>query len=107
VRYDSAGGGCSSNESTTNWVYEVIVAGTRSCYNSGLAVAPNTWYHVRIYSSTQGTIQFQINGAYSGSIAAAPTAALAPQFLNLTTSGTATANLFVDWWALKMQGLTR
>ena len=40
VRYDAAGGGCSSNESTTNWVYEVIVGGTKSCYNSGLAVAP-------------------------------------------------------------------
>jgi hypothetical protein len=64
----------SSNESTTNWVYEVIVGGTKTCYNSGLAVAPNTWYHVRIYSATPGAIQFQINGSYSGSIAAAPTA---------------------------------
>lgn len=107
VRYDSAGGGCSSNESTTNWVYEVVVAGTKTCYNSGLAVAANTWYHVRIYSSTQGTIQFQINGANSGSIAAAPTVALAPQFINLTTSSIADANLSVDWWGMKVQGLTR
>ncbi|HUE00983.1 MAG TPA: hypothetical protein VMR62_15535 [Bryobacteraceae bacterium] len=107
VRYDAAGGGCSSNESTTNWVYEVIVAGTKSCYNSGLAVAPHTWYHVRIYSATQGTIQFQINGANSGSIAAAPTVAVAPQFLNIATSSAGPADLSVDWWALKMQGLVR
>lgn len=107
VRYDAAGGGCSSNESTTNWVYEVIVAGTKSCYNSGLAVAANTWYHVRIYSATQGTIQFQINGANSGSIAAAPTVAMAPQFLNIATSSAGPADLSVDWWALKMQGLVR
>jgi hypothetical protein len=107
VRFDSAGGGCASNESTTNWVYEVIVAGTKSCYNSGLAVAPNTWYHVRIYSAAQGTIQFQVNGAYSGSIAAAPTVAVAPQFLNITTSTSGPADLSVDWWAMKMQGLAR
>jgi hypothetical protein len=107
VRYDSAGGGCASNESTTNWIYEVIVGGTKTCYNSGLAVAPSTWYHMRIYSSTPGTIQFQINGANSGSIAAAPTATLAPQFINLTTLSGKEQNLFVDWWAMKIQGLVR
>jgi hypothetical protein len=107
VRYDTTGGGCPSNESTANWVYEVIVSGAKTCYNSGLAVAPNTWYHVRIYSATQGTIQFQINSAYSGSIAAAPTAAVAPQFINLTTSTAGQADLFLDWWAMKMQGLVR
>jgi hypothetical protein len=106
VRYDSAGGGCPSNESTTNWVYEVIVSGTKTCFDSGLAVAPNTWYHVRMYSSTQGAIQFQINGAYSGSVAAAPTATLTPQFINMTTGG-GTEGLSVDWWAMKMQGLVR
>jgi hypothetical protein len=106
VRFDSAGGGCPSNESTTNWVYEVIVAGTKTCLNSGLAVAPNTWYHVRIYSTTQGTIQFQINSAYSGSVTAAPTANLAPQLINMTTGGKA-EGLFVDWWAMKIQGLAR
>jgi len=107
VRFDSTAGGCPSNESTTNWVYEVIVNGTKTCYNSGLAVAANTWYHVRIYSSSQGTIQFQINGAYSGSIAAAPTVAVAPQFVNLTTSSAADEDLLVDWWAMKIQGLMR
>ena len=106
VRYDAAGGGCPSNESTTNWVYEVIVSGTKTCFNSGLAVAPNTWYHVRIYSATPGTIQFQINGANSGSVTAAPTAALAPQFINMTTGG-GSESLSVDWWAMKIQGLTR
>ena len=54
MRFDSAGGGCAANESTTNWVYEVIVAGTKTCFNSGLAVAANTWYHVRIYSDHAG-----------------------------------------------------
>jgi hypothetical protein len=107
IRYDSAGGGCSSNESTVTWVYEVIVGGTKTCYNSGLAVAPSTWYHMRIYSSTPGTIQFQINGAYAGSISVAPTAALAPQFINLTTLNGTEQNLFVDWWAMKIQGLSR
>ncbi|HXM43471.1 MAG TPA: glycosyl hydrolase family 28-related protein [Bryobacteraceae bacterium] len=106
VRYDSAGGGCPANESTTNWVYEVIVAGTKTCVNSGLAVAANTWYHVRIYSLTQGTIQFQIDSANSGSVAAAPTATLTPQFINLST-GVSPEGLSVDWWAMKMQGLTR
>jgi hypothetical protein len=107
VRYDSAGGGCPANESTTNWVYEVIVSGTKTCYNSGLPVAANTWYHVRIYSATQGTIQFQINSANSGSIAAAPTATVAPQFINLTTVNGTDEGLFLDWWAMKMQGLVR
>ena len=107
VRYDSAGGGCPSNESTTNWVYEVIVSGTKTCYNSGLTVAPNTWYHARIYSSTQGTIQFQINNAYSGSIAAAPTATLAPVFMNLSALSGWQFGLSVDWWAMKIQGLIR
>jgi hypothetical protein len=106
VRYDPAGGGCPSNESTTNWVYEVIVTGTKTCFNSGLAVAPNTWYHTRIYSSAQGTIQFQINGAYLGSVAAAPTATLAPQFIDMSTGGGA-EGLSVDWWAMKIQGLVR
>jgi len=107
VRYDSAGGGCPSNESTANWVYEVIVSGTKTCYNSGLAVTPNTWYHVRIYSATQGTIQFQINGAYSGTIAAAPTATLAPVFMNLSALAGWQVGLSVDWWAMKIQGLVR
>lgn len=107
VRYDSAGGGCPANESTVNWVYEVVVSGTKTCYNSGLPVAPNTWYHVRIYSATQGTVQFQINSANSGSIAAAPTATVAPQFINLTTLNGTDEGLYVDWWAMKMQGLVR
>jgi hypothetical protein len=107
VRYDSTGGGCPSNESTTNWVYEVIVSGTKTCYNSGLPVATNTWYHVRIYSATPGTIQFQINSANPGSIAAAPSANVAPQFINITTSSAGQADLSVDWWAMKMQGLVR
>jgi hypothetical protein len=62
---------------------------------------------MRIYSSTAGTIQFQINGLYGGSIAAAPTAAVAPQFINLTTLSGTEENLFVDWWAMKIQGLVR
>ena len=105
VRFDHVGGGCPSNESTTNWVYEVSVAGTKTCVNSGVAVVANTWYHMRMYSTTPGTVQFQINGANSGSVAAAPTASLAPQFLTTTTGGS--ESLFVDWWAMKIQGLTR
>lgn len=106
VRYDPAGGGCPANESTTNWVYETIVGGTKTCVNSGLAAVPNTWYHVRIYSITPGIVQFQINGAYSGSVAAAPAATLTPQFIDMTTGGGA-EGLSVDWWAMKIQGLVR
>jgi hypothetical protein len=106
VRYDVAGGGCGSGESTTHWVYEVIVAGTKSCVDSGLTVAANTWYKVRIYSTTAGTINFQINGANSGSITAAPTIAMTPQFMVLTT-GTNTERLSIDWFAMKVRGLSR
>lgn len=106
VRYDPAGGGCPSGESTVDWVYEVIVAGTQTCYDSGVAVAANTWYHTRIYSSAPGAIQFQINQANSGSIATAPTAAMAPEFL-IQGTGTSSKLMYVDWWAMKMQGLTR
>ena len=106
VRFDAAGGGCPANESTTNWVYEVIVSGTKTCVNSGLAVAANTWYHVRIYSTAAGTVQFQINGANAGSVPAAPTVNLAPQTINMST-GTSAEGLYMDWWAMKMQGLTR
>jgi len=106
VRFDSAGGGCPSNESTTNWVYEVIVSGTKTCVNSGLAVAANTWYHVNISSTTQGTIQFQINNGYAGSITTVPTATLGALFMNLTTSSNV-VGLYVDWWAMKIRGLVR
>ena len=106
VRYDPAGGGCSSGESTVDWVYEVIVGGTQTCYDSGVAVAPNTWYHMRMYSATPGVIQFQINSAHSGSISAAPTVAVAPEFL-IQGTGTSSKLIYVDWWAMKMQGLTR
>jgi SO2946-like, C-terminal domain/Pectate lyase superfamily protein len=106
VRYDAAGGGCSSGESTTHWVYEVIVGGVKTCVDSGLAVAANTWYKMRIYSSTAGTVNFQINGANSGSMAAAPAAAMTPQFMVLTT-GTNAEKLGIDWFALKMRGLSR
>ncbi len=70
-------------------------------------MAPSTWYHVRIYSATQGTIQFQINGANSGSITTAPTVNLAPQFIAQTTAGSGSNAMWIDWWAMKMQGLTR
>lgn len=106
IRYDPAGGGCTSGDSTTNWVYETVVNGSKSCFNSGLAVAPNTWYHTRIYSSTPGAIQFQINSSYSGSLAAAPTATMTPQFIDMSTGGGA-VGMSVDWWAMKLQGLAR
>jgi hypothetical protein len=106
VRFDAAGGGCPANESTTNWVYEVIVSGTKTCVNSGLAVAANTWYHVSVSSAAAGTIQFQINSAYAGAVSAAPTATLSPQFMNLTT-GTNTVGIYLDWWAMKIRGLVR
>jgi hypothetical protein len=107
VRFDSAGGGCPSNESTTNWVYEVIVNGTRTCVNSGLAVAANTWYRVRMYSATPGTVQFQINGGNAGSISTAPAATLAPEFIALTTNSSVREALNIDWWAMKIRGLSR
>src|ERR1022692_2299303 len=72
VRYDPASAGCTSGtDSTVDWVYEVIVAGAKTCYDSGVAMASNTWYHTRIYSSAAGTIQFQINGAHPASITTA------------------------------------
>jgi hypothetical protein len=84
----------------------VIVGGVQTCHDSGMAVATNTWYHTRIYSSTAGTIQFQINGANSATIVTAPTAALAPEFL-VQSTGTNSEILNIDWWAMKMQGVTR
>src|ERR1022692_1305312 len=53
-----------------------------------------------------GTIQFQINGAHPASITTAPTANMTPQFIVLQT-GAAFEGLSIDWWAMKMQGLTR
>ena len=107
VRYDPASAGCTSGtDSTVDWVYEVIVAGAKTCYDSGVAMASSTWYHTRIYSSAAGTIQFQINGAHPASITTAPTANMTPQFIVLQT-GAAFEGLSIDWWAMKMQGLTR
>jgi hypothetical protein len=111
VRFDSAGGGCSSNESTSHWIYEVIVSGAKYCVDSTVTVAPNTWYKVRIYSTTPGTVQFQIGiagGALgnSGIISQAPTVNLTPQFAAISTT-TAYQNLTIDWWAMKMRGLIR
>ena len=110
VRYDTAGG-CSSGESATNWVYEVIVAGAKYCVDSGVTVAAGTWYRVRIYSSAPGTINFQLGvsgGALgnSGSISQAPATSLTPQFLSYSTSA-AYQNLKVDYWGMKIRGLSR
>ncbi len=107
VRYDPAGGGCASNDSTTDWVYEVIVAGVKTCVDSGIAVTYNKWYHMRIYSTTPGTIQFQINGASPGSITTAPSVNLSPLFLVQSTASSGSNLLWVDWWGMKIQGLTR
>ena len=60
----------------------------------------------RMYSATPGVIQFQINSAHSGSISAAPTVAVAPEFL-IQGTGTSSKLIYVDWWAMKMPGLTR
>jgi hypothetical protein len=112
VRYDTAGGGCSSGESTVDWVYEVIVSGTQYCVDSGLPVALGTWYKIRIYSSTPGTINFQIGvsgGAFgnSQSIARAPTANLTPNFMSINV-GTGTYHyLSIDRWAIKIRGINR
>ena len=111
VRYDSAGGGCSSGESTVDWVYEVVIAGTQYCLDSGVAVASGTWYKIRIYSSTPGTINFQIGvsgGALgnSGTIAQAPTVNLTPEFMSITTAA-AYQYLWIDRWAMKIRGLSR
>lgn len=112
VRYDTAGGGCSSGESTVDWVYEVIVAGTQSCVDSGLPVAVGTWYKIRIYSSTAGTINFQIGvsgGAFGSSqtIAHAPTVNLTPNFMSINVSTGAYHYLSIDRWALKIRGINR
>jgi hypothetical protein len=32
---------------------------------------------------------------------------MAPQFINITSSTAGEADLSVDWWAMKMQGLVR
>jgi hypothetical protein len=112
VRYDTAGGGCTSGESTVDWVYEVIVAGTQYCLDSGVAVAAATWYKIRIYSSTPGTINFQIGvsaGAFGGSasIAHAPTATLTPNFMSINVSTGAYHYLYIDRWAIKIRGINR
>ena len=112
VRYDTAGGGCPSGESTTDWVYEVIVAGSQFCLDSGVAVTPATWYKIRIFSSTPGTISFQIGvsaGAFGtvASIAHAPTANLTPAFMSLNL-GTGVAHyLYIDRWAIRIRGINR
>ena len=112
VRYDTAGGGCASGESTVDWVYEVIVAGTQSCVDSGVVVTAGTWYKIRIFSSTPGTINFQIGvsaGAFgtTGSIAHAPTATLTPSFMSLNVSTGVFHYLYIDRWALKIRGINR
>ncbi len=112
VRYDSAGGGCSSGESTTDWVYEVIVSGTKYCVDSTVPVAANTWYKFRIYSTTPGTVQFQIGVAggalgNNGSISQAPTANVTPEFFAMNGTSGYYESLTIDWWAMKIRGLSR
>jgi hypothetical protein len=111
VRYDSAGGGCSSGESTADWVYEVVVAGTQYCIDSAVPVTASTWYKIRIYSTSPGTINFQIGAAggalgNSGTITHAPTVNLTPEFLTMSTSA-AYQYFSIDRWAFKMRGLNR
>ena len=112
VRYDSAGGGCASGESTVDWVYEIIVAGTQYCVDSTLPVVLGTWYKIRIYSSTPGTINFQIGvsgGAfgYTQTIVRAPTVNLTPNFMAINTTTGAYHYLSIDRWAIKIRGINR
>ncbi len=112
VRYDTAGGGCSSGESTVDWVYEVIVSGAQFCLDSGVPVTVGTWYKIRIFSSTAGTISFQIGvsaGAFgtTQSIAHAPTVNLTPNFMSINVTTGAYHYLSIDRWALKIRGVNR
>jgi hypothetical protein len=80
--------------------------------DSGLPVVLGTWYKIRIYSSTPGTVNFQIGvsgGAFGNSqiIALAPTANLTPNFMSINV-GTGTYHyLSIDRWAIKIRGINR
>lgn len=113
VYYDTASHSCSSGSgSTANLVFIVRASGTDTCFDSGIAVAANTWYGIRIYSATPGTIKFQVStngGAYSASQTLStnvPTAPLAAIF-GVATHTAAARNLYIDWMAFVGEGLTR
>jgi hypothetical protein len=108
VRYDPNGVTCSSGtDSTTHFVYEVMSTGSITCLDSGVAPAASTWYHFNIYSNASGVVNFQINGANTGTISSGiPSANLAPVFMGLATSSTA-VQFFIDWWTMQILGLTR
>lgn len=113
VYYDTTAHACSSGSSSTaDLVYIVRAASTDTCHDSGIAVAANTWYRVRIVSSTAGTIGFQVStngGAYSTLFninTNVPTVALLPNF-GVITRTTAARNMYVDRWAFNATGISR
>lgn len=108
VRYSTANRTCTNGtNSTTQWVYETHDGANNTCVASGVTVAADTWYRIRIFSTTAGTIQFEINGANSGSISTnVPTVNMSPR-MDVTTWTAAARALGVDRWAMLMTGLSR
>jgi len=113
VFYDTASHVCTSGtSSTTNVVYMVRSAGSDTCVDSTVPVAANTWYRLRIASTTLGQVIFQLatnGGAYSAAQTLStnvPTAALNPTFQVITRQAGA-HTLDIDRWAVNASGVAR
>lgn len=113
VFYDTTSHVCSSGTSSTaNFVYMVRAASVDTCLDSTIAVASNTWYKIRIASTTLGQVIFQIStngGAYSAVqtlTTNVPTAAISPTFQVITREALA-HHLDVDRWAITASGVAR
>lgn len=115
VRYSDQSLTCTNGDanSTANFMLEVIDnSGVTRCANTGVAVASNTYYSIRLYSTTLGTIGAQVStsgGGYSSAVtvsAGIPSVSLRPIF-SIETHNTTGKRLIEDLWHLEMSGLTR
>ena len=113
IRSDTSATACGSGaDSTTNWVFHARSSSTNTCTDSGVAVAANTWYKLRITSTTLGTVNYELStngGAYTSPVSIStnvPTVDLFPMF-QVVTRTTAARDLTIDYFAGWLKGLTR
>lgn len=113
IRYDAASVSCTTGtNSTSNWMIETFASGSSTCSDLGVAVSTSQWYTFDITSTSLGTVIAKVSvngGTFSSPVTVAthvPTAAMYPQFL-VKTETTSIARLWVDYWELLLQGLTR
>jgi hypothetical protein len=91
----------------SQYTYECRNTSTSTTTASGVTPVVNAFHRLDIYSTTAGSIVFQLDGAHQQTISTnVPTVNLQPMLIVATTAAAAKAAA-VDFYAFKMSGLGR